>query len=146
MQHNVVEKVLDAQSQSSLGIALLAKCFVDEDAQSRAAIEAIIIEDVDTADGLSAFIQVNHQTELLVAEQVVVSQQELLYLKTSVRHMRPTDPPDVAVVLPKENLTGILGLGTTERYRVILDEHFVLCVEITSFPSGLARNLIALAH
>ena len=146
IQHDVVEKVLDAQSQSSLGVTLLTKRFVNQDAQSCTAIEAVVVEDVDTADGLSAFIQVNHQTELLVGEQVVVSQQELLYLKASVRHMRPAHPPNVAVVLPKENLTGIFGLGTTERYRVILDEHFVQVVEITSFPSGLAYNLIALAH
>ena len=123
VQHNVVEKVLNAQSQSSLGIALLAKRLVDEDAQSRAAIEAIIIEDVDTADGLSAFIQVNHQTELLVAEQVVVVQQELLYLKTGIGHMRPAHPPDVTVVLPKENLTGIFRLGATECYHLIFNEH-----------------------
>ena len=60
--------------------------------------------------------------------------------------MRPAHPPDVAVVFPKENLTRILGLGASERYRVILDEHFDPFVEITSFPRGLARNLIALAH
>ena len=60
--------------------------------------------------------------------------------------MGAAHPPVVAVVLPKENLTGILWLGTTERYRVILDEHFVQFVEITSFPSRLAHNLIALAH
>ena len=144
MQHNIVEKIFNAQSQSRLGIALLAKRLVDEDAQSSAAIETVVVEDVDTTNGRPAFIQVDHQTELLVAEQVIVAQQELLDLKTSVRHMRPTNPPDVAVVLPKEDLTGVLGLGTTERYRVILDEHFVQFVEISTFPSRLAHNLIVL--
>jgi hypothetical protein len=109
-------------------------------------VHAVVVEDVDTANGLSAFVQVDHQAELLVAEQVVISQQELLDLKTGIRHMRPAHPPDVVVVLPKENLTGILRLGATERYRVILDEHFVQFVEITSFPNRLAHNLIALAH
>ena len=123
MQHNVVEKVLDAQSQSSLGVTLLAKRFVNQDAQSCAAIEAVVIENVDTADGCSTFIQVNHQSELLVAEQVVVSQQELLYLKASVRHMRPAHPPNVAVVFPKENLTRILRFGASERYHLIFNEH-----------------------
>ena len=113
VQHNVVEKVLNAQSQSSLGVTLLAKRFVNQDAQSCAAIEAVVIENVDTADGCSAFIQVDHHTELLLACQVVVPQQELLYLEVGIGYMRSTHAPDVAVVLPKENLTGILRLGTT---------------------------------
>ena len=143
VEHDIVEEVFDAQSQRSLGIALLAVCLINQDAQSRAAIEAVVVEDVDTADGCSAFIQINHQTELLVAEQVVVAQQELLDLKTGVRHMRSADTPDGAVVLPKENLPGILGLGTTECYDVVLDEHNVRFVEKTTLPSRLAHNLIA---
>jgi hypothetical protein len=106
-------------------------------------VEAVIVEDVDATNGLSAFGQVDHQAELFVAEQVIVAQKELLNLETGVGHMRPTDPPDVAVVFPKANLTGILGLGATERNRVIVDEHIVSFVENTSFSCRLARNLIA---
>jgi hypothetical protein len=146
MQHDIFEEIFDAQSQSSFGIALLAKRFVNQNAQTCPLVDAIIVENVDATDGLSVFIQVNHQAELLVAEQVIVAQQELLNLESSVGHMRPTDSPDVAVVLPKENLSGILGLGTTKRYRVILDEHFVQFFENTRFLSRLAHNLIVIAR
>ena len=146
MQHDIIEKILNAQSQSGFGIALLAKRFVNQNAQTRPLVDAVVVEDVDAADGLSAFGQVNHQSELLVAEQVIVAQKELLNLESGVGHVRPTDPPDVAVVLPKENLSGILGLGTTERYRVILDEHFVQFIEITYFSCRLAHNLIGIAR
>ena len=128
MEHDVMEEVFDAQSQSGLGIALLAESLVDKDAQTRPLVDAVIVEDVDTANGLATFGEVDHQAELLVAEQVVVAQQELLDLESGIRHMGAAHPPDVAVVLPKENLSGILRLGATERYRVILDEHFVLFV------------------
>jgi hypothetical protein len=120
----------------------LAKRFVNQNAQTRPLVDAVVVEDVDAADGLPAFGQVNHQTELFVAEQVIVAQQELFDLETGVGHVRPADPPDVAIVLPKENLSGILGLGTTKRYRVILDEHFVQFFEITCFSCRLAHNLI----
>ncbi len=136
VQHDIVEKIFNAQRQSSFGIALLAIGLVDENAQARPLVNAIIVENVDAADGLPAFGQVDHQAKLLIAEQVIVAQKELLDLKTGVGHVRPAHPPDVAVVLPNENLTGILGLGTTERYRVILDEHFVQFFEINSFQVG----------
>jgi hypothetical protein len=109
-------------------------------------VDAVVVEDVDAADGLPAFGQVNHQAKLLIAEQVVVAQKELLNLETGVGHVRPADPPDVAIVLPKENLSGILGLGTTKRYRVILDEHFIQFFEITRFSCRLAHNLIDIAR
>ena len=146
MQHDILEEIFNAQSQSSLGIALLAKSLVDEDAQARPLVEAVIVENVDATNGLSTFSEVDHQAKLLVAEQVVVAQQELFDLKSGVGHMGAAHPPDVAVVLPKENLTGILGLGATERYRVILDEHFVQFVENTTFPNRLAHNLIGMAR
>ena len=143
MEHDIVEEVFDAQSQSCLGIALLAMRLVNQNAQARPLVDAVVVEDVDAADGLSVFGQVNHQAELLVAEQVVVDQQKLLNLKTGIRHMGAAHAPYGAVVLPKENLTGILGLGATECYRVVLDEHNVRFVEKTTLPSRLAHNLIA---
>ena len=142
----VLKKIVDTQPQGGFGIALLAKCLVNEDAQSCTAIETVVVEDVDAADGLSVFGQVNHQPELLVAEQVVVAQQELLNLKTGIRHMGAAHAPYGAVVLPKENLTGILGLGATECYDVVLDEHNVRFVENTTFQSRLAHILIAYAR
>ena len=146
VQHDILEEIFDAQSQSSFGIALLAKRFVNQNAQTCPLIDAIIVENVDATDGLPAFGQVDHQAELLVAEQVIVAQKKLLDLESGVGHMRPTDPPDVSVVLPKENLSGILGLGTTKRYRVIRDEHFVQFFENTRFSSRLAHNLIVIAR
>lgn len=146
VEHDIMEEVFDTQSQSGLGIALLAVCLINQDAQARPLVDAVVVEDVDAANGLSAFGQVDHQAELLVAEQVVVAQQELLDLKPGVRHMRPADTPDGAVVLPKENLPGILGLGATECYDVVLDEHIVRFVENTTFQSRLAHILIAYAR
>ncbi len=125
MEQQMIKKVFEAQGQSGFGIALLTVGLVDEDAQSRPLVEGIVVVDVDAAYGLPVFGQVNHQAELLCAEQVVVVQQELLNLETGIGHMGAAHSPDVAVVLPKENLSGILRLGATQRYRVILDEHIV---------------------
>jgi len=146
MQHEVAEKVFDAQGKRGFGIALLTVCFVDEDSQTGALVEAVVVVDVDAADGLPTFAQVDHQTELLVAEQVIVAQKELLNLESGVGYMRSTYPPNVAIVLPKENLSGIFGLGTTKRYRVIFDEHFIQFFEITRFSCRLAHNLIDIAR
>ena len=56
--------------------------------------------------------------------------------------MRPTDPPNVAVVLPLENEFCIFRLGATERNRVILDEHRVQFLENNSLFGRLAHILI----
>ena len=146
MQQDILKEIFNAQSQSGLGIALLAESLVDENAQARPLVEAIVVENVDATNGLSTFGQVDHQAKLLVAQQVIIAQKELLDLETGIGHMCPTDPPDVAVVFPKENLTGILWLGTTERYRVIPDEHFVQFIENTRFSSRMAHNLIGSAR
>ena len=132
MEQHIIKKVFDAQGQGGFCVALLAEGFVDQDAQASPLVDGVVVENVDTAYGLSAFGQVNHQSKLPLAGQVVVVQKELLDLEKGVGHMRPTHSPDVAVVLPKENLTGILGLGATQCYCVILDEHIVQFVENTT--------------
>ena len=113
MEQHIIKKVFDAQGQSGFCVALSAEGFVNQDAQSGPLVDGVVVEDVDAAYGLSAFGQVNHQAELPLTGQVVVVQEELLDLEKGVGHMRPTHSPDVAVVLPKENLTGIFGLGAT---------------------------------
>lgn len=112
MQQQIVEEILHAQGQRSLGIALLTIFLVDEDAQAGTAVESVVVMDVDAAYGLPALGQVDHQAELFLGRNVVVAQQELLDLEAGVGHMRTTDPPDVAVVLPTENPFGILRLCT----------------------------------
>ena len=104
MQQQIFKKVFNAQGQRSLGIALLAVGFVDENAQAGAAVEGIVIIDVDAANGGSAFGQVGHQTELLLSGDVVVVQQKLLNLKAGIGGMCAAYPPDVAVVFPAVNL------------------------------------------
>ena len=123
MQHYIMEKVLYTQGQSGLGIALLAMLFVDQDAQSSALVDAVVVEDVDAADGFARLVQVNHQAELFGGDQVVVAQQKLLNLKTAIGNVCPADPPDVAVVLPSEDKLGVVRLGATKGYRFVLDKH-----------------------
>ena len=96
---------------------------VDEDADANMLVHRVVIVKVEAADGGLGFIQVNHQTELFLAEQVVVIQQELLDLELCIGHIRSADTPNRAVVLPTINLCTILGLGATERNRVVFDEH-----------------------
>lgn len=129
MQQQIVEEIFDAQCQGCLGIALLTIHLVNQDAQTGATVERVVVVDVDATDGGSAFGQVNHQAELLLGRYVVVAQQELLDLKTGVGDMRPTHPPDVAVVLPMEYHVGILGLGIAQRYSLVFDKHLLQIVE-----------------
>lgn len=104
---------------------------VDKDAQAGAAINGIIIVDVDAADGLPIFSQVNHQAELLLGRNVIVAQQKLLNLEAGVGDMRPAHPPDVAVVLPPIDAFGILRLGIAQRYRIVIDKHLLQFIEKT---------------
>ena len=116
---------------------------VDEDAQTGALVETVVVVNVDAADGWPIFGQVDHQAQLLVGLQVVVAQQELLNLKVRVGGVRSAHAPHVAVILPNENLLGIFRLGRAQRYRFVFDEHLLQFVENSSFVGRLARILIA---
>ena len=143
VQHEVAEKVFNAQAKRGLGVALPAVCLVDEDAQAGALVDAVVVVDVDAADGLPIFRKVNHQAQLLVGLQVVVAQQELLDLKARVGGMGAAHAPHVAVVLPSVNLLGIFRLGRAQRYRLVFDEHLLQFVENSLLVGRLARILIA---
>jgi len=143
VQHEVAEKVFNAQAKRGLGVALPAVGLVDEDAQTGALVEAVVVVNVDAADGLSALGQVDHQTELLVGLQVVVGQQELLDLEARVGGVSPAHAPNVAVVLPAVDKLCIFRLGRAQRYRFVFDEHLLQFVENSSFVGRLARILIA---
>ena len=60
--------------------------------------------------------------------------------------MCTTDSPDVAVVFPAVNLFGIFWLSTSERYRVILDEHLYKSLKNPCVFSRLACILIAITR
>ena len=64
MEQQVTEKILNAQLQCGFGVTLLAKVLVDKDAKAGPLVESVVVEDVQTADGLPGFGQVNHQAEL----------------------------------------------------------------------------------
>ena len=119
----VVEKIVQAKGEGGLGVALLAVRRINEDADADVFINGVEVVKVEAADGSAAVGEVNHQAELLLAEQVVVVQQELLDLEARVGYKRPAHAPHGAVVLPAVNLLGVVGLGATERNRVIFDEH-----------------------
>ena len=136
VEHQVVEKIVEAKGEGGLGMALLAVRRVNEDSDADVRIDRVEVIKVEAADGCAAFGEVDHQAELLLAEQVVVIQQELLDLEVRKRHKRPADAPHGAVVLPAVDPLGIVRLGATERNRVVFDKH---CV----FFLGLARILMA---
>lgn len=123
-------------------MALLSVCRVDEDADADVRIDGVVVVEVEAADGSAAFVQVNHQAELLLAGQVVVIQQKLFDLEARVGNESSTDAPNGAVVLPSINPLGIVGLGATERNRVVFYEHGGSMVENLSFIGRLARILI----
>lgn len=123
-------------------MALFAVCRVDEDADADVPIDGVVVVKVEAADGSAAFVQVNHQAELFLAKQIVVAQQELFDLETGVGNESPADAPNGAIVLPSINPFGVVGLGATERNRVVFDEHGGSMVENLSFIGRLARILI----
>lgn len=129
MQQQIVEEIIDAQCQGRLSVALLAISLVDEDTQACTAVETVVVVDVDAAYGLRASGQVNHQAELLLGHYVVVAQKKLFDLETGVGDMRPTHPPDFAVVFPLEYHLGILRLGVTQCYYFVFDKHLIQIVE-----------------
>lgn len=104
-------------------MALVSVRLVNEDAYADVFINGVEVVKVKAADGSVAFDEVNHQAELLLAEQVVVTQQELLDLEACVGHKSPADAPHGAVVLPAVNQLGVVGFGATERNRVVFDKH-----------------------
>ena len=96
MEQQMIKNVFEAQGQSGFGVALLTEGFVDENAQARPLVDAVVVEDVDAAYGLAGFGQVNHQAELLGTKQVVVVQKELLNLETGIGHIGAAHSPVVA--------------------------------------------------
>ena len=129
VQKKVLKKIVDTQPQGGFGIALLAKCLVDQDAQARPLVDGVVVEDVDAANSLSGLVQVNHQTELFLTQQVVVAHQKLFDLETGVGHMGTANPPYGPVILPGIDQFRILGLGATERYHVVFDKHTLQIVD-----------------
>ena len=139
-----MEEILDAQGQGGLGIALLTVGLVNQDAQAGSLVESIVIIDVDAADGLPAFGQVDHQAKLLLRRYVVVVQQKLLDLKAGIGRMRAAHPPDVTVVFPTVYPLGVFWLGATQYDDVIFDEHSAQSLDILCFSCRLAHNLMNL--
>lgn len=70
----VVEKIVQAKEEGGLGMALVAVHRVDEDAYADVFINGVEVVKVEATDGSAVFGEVNHQAELLLAEQVVVVQ------------------------------------------------------------------------
>ena len=79
MEHRILEKVLNCHDKCIVGVTLVAVILVNEDADSGTLVDGVVVENVDTADALA--VVVNHQTQLVVREQVVVIHQELLDLE-----------------------------------------------------------------
>lgn len=113
MQHQVVEEIVQTERQGDGGIPLVTEGFVDKDADFDPLVEGIVVVNVDAADGFVGGVEVNHQAQLMLAEQVVVSYEELLNLEAGVGDMCPADAPHFAVAFPSEDTIGVLWLGAT---------------------------------
>ena len=101
---------------------MLTVGLVNQDAQASSFVEGVVVVDVDAADGLPAFGQVDHQAKLLLRRYVVVVQQKLLDLKAGIWRMCATHPPDVTVVFPAVDPLGVFWLGATQCDDVIFDD------------------------
>ena len=100
VNHEIVEQVFQKELNGLAGMTLLAMGFVDENAHADSLVDGVIVEKVHAADRTSFWRDMDHQSHLLVGDQVAVAEKELLNLEPRYGCVGFADTPYPSVVLP----------------------------------------------